>query len=1400
MIPDFSQEPYPGLRPFRQEETDIFFGREEHTDQLLERLAGHRFLAVTGLSGCGKSSLVRAGLIPALNRGFVAEAGHRWRVVEIRPGRAPFARLASGLLHPAALAPERGGIAGGADFLEETLRRGPMGLVEVLRQTSLPVATNLLVVVDQFEEIFRMRTKDEVLSSREFQKHRQNQIDEADAFVQLLLASKEQQEFSIFILLTMRTDYVGHCAVFRGLLEVINESQYIPPALTRDQLSEAISTPAQVFGGQVEETLCHLLLNDAASSQDQLPLLQHAMMRMWRIAQEGREKEGGPDRVVLTLEHYATVGSVRPSAEGESALSRHGREVLGRLNGESQDRIAELLFRALSGGAAERRDTRRLVRVQEVAEIGKVTPEHVIKVADAFRAPGCNFITAIADEGPSGELRPETQLDISHESLIRHWDKLKDWVDRETRASIEYQHLVGEEQRYSAGHRAELTALELQNALAWKHDFSPNVAWAQRYGGDYEKIEAFLARSDQAVKRQRFNKMLGRLWIAAPFFLALFLALTVWALLERNNAKNQADNAKKFLAKALTYKALSDWQNNNPLSALAYLPQIKAVGAELPPLGKLGGLLPPEIRFHHAIPFSNPLKAVALSSDQRWLATATSDGKVEVIDPMTSDLKTQISGLVGDPRQTTRLAFSPKGEWLAVLAKGQLSFWKYEQKNWIRAKNALDSALTQEKVFTFAVHPSGDLVAVVVAAVDLGKGQGQRQLKFYQEDGTSLTAESPDGTFDPSIFSSLAFSPTGNQIALASDNSLFIFDIITRSLVAKWPKKGEKPDPRTFYSVAYHPDGKMLAVGEASRVSLWRLDTQPDPPAPTSGINPIETQPPQDSFPKSQLQLLEQYSPQNSAALGTSRGATGSGYDVLSEVAFDPSGQYLVWIGGDAYLNFWFFHRNVKTPIREHFSELSNGTDGPKAFFLKAHDEPTTQFSLSPSGTFVVTVSTDKVARFWEVKIPSEAELKSATDRLDPPVSYLCVGEGDALTMVGNDGKGRRVWGTDPNVASVLKQSGLQQPANLMLYAWTPDGNRTVFKGSNELVVIDLKNGKRFPSIPFDPAEVDVDATGKILAIQRQSGAPVELWDAEQGKALCTLGLENVVVGFGSLFAKQHPWLAFKIESGGLAIWDFTDAHHPKNLLPDIPPQKERGLNYLVFSPDDAHLGWISDSGTAYIWAINGHQLSATLSKDQINGELISDNLTRLQFSRDDTCVALGTSNGRIGLWHFEVKGSIPLFTQAHYGAVSALAFKADGTLISASQDRTVRLWKPDRDNLVGIGSLPGGAVDWRPRDLKETATWTGLWLDQPSVGSLPCVNASHNLGQMPSSLRDELDLAGFWRRAWSLLNSPSTTKGSELTALEASYGDALKPWLENSKTPPWISEAAHKILHGFGR
>jgi hypothetical protein len=161
--------------------------------------------------------------------------------------------------------------------------------------------------------------------------------------------------------------------------------------------------------------------------------------------------------------------------------------------------------------------------VREVAAIAEVTPQEVIEVAEIFRAPGCNFITAIAGEGSCAKLQAEAELDISHESLIRHWDRLKGWVDREARAGNEYRRLVGEEERYSTGHRAELTKLELQNALAWQRDFQPNDVWALRYGGSYQKVETFLTKSAQAVKRARLKGLLVPVTIISVLALLGFL-------------------------------------------------------------------------------------------------------------------------------------------------------------------------------------------------------------------------------------------------------------------------------------------------------------------------------------------------------------------------------------------------------------------------------------------------------------------------------------------------------------------------------------------------------------------------------------------------------------------------------------------------------------------------------------------------------------------------------------------------------------------------------------------------------------------------------------------------------------------------------------------------------------
>ena len=151
--------PYPGLRPFQEDEAHLFFGREAQIEDMLARLEDRRFLAVVGTSGCGKSSLVRAGLIPALEQGFLSEALPNWRMAVMRPGSTPFDNLTTTLLSEAALGPERQSATQAAALLQATLRRGPVGLVEAVAESHLPEGTNLLLVVDQFEELFRYRTQ-----------------------------------------------------------------------------------------------------------------------------------------------------------------------------------------------------------------------------------------------------------------------------------------------------------------------------------------------------------------------------------------------------------------------------------------------------------------------------------------------------------------------------------------------------------------------------------------------------------------------------------------------------------------------------------------------------------------------------------------------------------------------------------------------------------------------------------------------------------------------------------------------------------------------------------------------------------------------------------------------------------------------------------------------------------------------------------------------------------------------------------------------------------------------------------------------------------------------------------------------------------------------------------------
>lgn len=269
--------PYPGLRPFKFEESYLFFGREGQSEDLLRRLERSHFLAVVGTSGSGKSSLVRAGLLPLLLSGFMSNTGANWRIAVFRPGNNPIHNLAWSLVQPEQFATGFSTVEKNSEndlnvgITETILRRSAVGLLDYADGGEFAAGENLLVVVDQFEELFRFKKESAQAKSE----------DEAAAFVKLLLEATHDKKSRVYVVITMRSDFLGNCSEFRNLPEAINDGQYLIPRLSREQLRQVIESPAKVHGVNISPALVTNLLNDIGDDQDQLPILQHALMRTW---------------------------------------------------------------------------------------------------------------------------------------------------------------------------------------------------------------------------------------------------------------------------------------------------------------------------------------------------------------------------------------------------------------------------------------------------------------------------------------------------------------------------------------------------------------------------------------------------------------------------------------------------------------------------------------------------------------------------------------------------------------------------------------------------------------------------------------------------------------------------------------------------------------------------------------------------------------------------------------------------------------------------------------------------------------------------------------------------------------------------------------------------------------
>ena len=525
----FGFNPFPGLRPFTIDESHLYFGREGQVDDILIKLSQHRSVTVMGNSGSGKSSLMHCGLVPVLYGGFMTQSGPHWHIITIRPGTSPIANLTNAIIDYQVRTrqiDETDRKIHNA-IISSVLRSSPDGLVEIAKYIQSKPSENVFFMIDQFEELFRY---DETSGDQH--------SDDATAYVNLILSAVRQTKVPIYVALNMRSDFIGECSTFSGLAQMINTSNYLVPQMTREQKRMAIEGPVAVGGGRISDRLVKKLLADIDKHQDQLPILQHALMRTWDYWVDNREP-GEP----MDIRHYNAIGKI------EQALSLHANEAYDELTPREKE-IAEVLFKNVTEKGEDNTGMRRPVLVSTVAGIVEAPEGDVIKVVENFRKPGRSFLMPDA----SVKLTKDSVVELSHESIMRIWNRLSAWVEEESESAETYKRISEAAAMYQIGKTGLWRPPDLQLALNWQKKQRPTRPWAQRYDMAFERAIVFLDTSrityeaelkNQELLQKRSLRRARTTNIVLVVFLLIAIAFFLFGLTQQISAEREAANAKE---------------------------------------------------------------------------------------------------------------------------------------------------------------------------------------------------------------------------------------------------------------------------------------------------------------------------------------------------------------------------------------------------------------------------------------------------------------------------------------------------------------------------------------------------------------------------------------------------------------------------------------------------------------------------------------------------------------------------------------------------------------------------------------------------------------------------------------------------------------------------------------
>jgi WD40 repeat protein len=1126
-----ARAPYAGLAVLEIDDADRFFGRERLVADLVKRLGRQRFLGVFGPSGCGKSSLLRAGLIAHLREDPATKAVP---IVLFTPGAHPVEECAINLAGLVGVSPGE---------LRDEILADPGQLRLRFRQVMVnrPAGCDLVLVVDQFEEIFTLCTDPA----------------EREQFITALITATRPDSRARVVLGT-RADFLGHCAQHADLVAALTDAQVLVGPMDTDELRLAITRPAEQWQCRVETALVARLVADTAGQPGALPLVSHALLQTW-LRRRG---------TTLTLAGYEAAGGI------EHALARTAEAIHASLDAHQQE-VAKHLFLRLTALGDGTEDTKRRIPWDELDHDDPDTPGVLAKLTEA----------RLLSLGHGS-------IDIAHEALIRHWPRLRDWLAEDRDGHEIHRQLTEATTSWEAlNHDAGALYRGARLALA--------QAWAARTPAALTARERdFLAasRAEQDAARRAARRRISRrrkLVVSFSLLAVLSVISAVVAVLRTGEVDVQSRLA---LARAMVTKiptvaddpqaamllaveafrlAPSTETRSALLSAQATSFAGRNTSTTTPPSDGLirfdGQLAAPQsiIGYPRPATASNQAGdgvAETLSDAYRWaLAPNGRTIAYQKINPQSGQPE-QVVRIwdLQSRRETTTLAagtvnaliFSSDSRMLAVAASvssptAQQKLPTNDLVLWDIA-SATSAILAHDIAGTVAFDPQGATIAFVNSPEE---GDAVRLWNLASRQETGILRHPGSGLLD------IAYSADGRTIAAATTSGTVLWDVASQQQLAVLPSA------TGVNRVAFTPDGKTLAASNTTMTSVWDL-------ASKQQTHVLKGQP-------DKVMSLA-FSPDGNrlAAAGPDLNAVGIDHSMVtwdvpgptmtsspvsafSGVAHHPAGHVVATNDSGGTVRVWdtTTHREIAT--------------------LTTKADPAWGAAFSPDGRTLAAVISDGAPRLWDTRTLTEVLPRHPTYQVPPPLDSVVTFSPDGRTIATSaNGRTIYIWDTAPHglIRTItVSTNGDKEIAHMVV---APDG-RTIFGQTltGEIISWNMTTGAKadrthnsgtMGALAISPDGHTLATTGDLNTIT--------LLDITTFREIGTLtGHSDGLTGLA--FSPDGHTLASSDRDGTIKLWDTTTSQETATLTGHTDV-----VNDLTFSPDRHTLVSSSRDKTLRIW------------------------------------------------------------------------------------------------------------------------------------------------------------------------------------------------------------------------